>query len=1451
MIHVRRILMPSLTGTLILLCLCGVFSVAPCGAVVSKNLLENPSFDKGVNAHGIPIGWKLYDGRGTGQEVKLVKVDQSGSKAVVVVDGDPNEAVGLMQTVTVKPEVLYEASVETCGVEGACSHGTFLQLRFVPSQKLFQVRLTAVSEKEFEKVSIRGLAPPDTKQAVIYLYTHRRPTPKVLLRNARLVSIGPNSIQPPAPIPPIYTKVKDLHIGTDLVSEGKPRTTIAVPASGVHDLEAKRIQERIRTLTGVGVAIVPDERPQKGNLILLGNRSTNKIISDLYNQYYTLLDLRYPGAGGYVVRTLHNPLGDGNNVIFVGGSDLKGVAAATEIFIAELDSQKWREGSLSVGWLAEIKLGSNIEVPSDIQKVGIWEASKGYRSTGYFGWNTISKQMAMYYMTGERSHAREFIRLAFPTKEAQEELSRTDGERIENKRAPLSGPYHYNAHMMILFWDLIEESPIFSDEERLRVTNAFSQQLNHRKGEGIYGQTNPAVAVGSRHGQWSAISLYCLGRYFQKDYPCPIWQQCVDASVRHFEPLHHHAWVEGESDNLFWYNTGIAPILTYMVLTGDREPIKNGVLKTLLRGQEALISGLKPDWALGTASTGYLHKAAYLMQDGRYILYRQRSGVDVDKFRLGQSFWPEENLEPRMPDDLEGKWNINPLPRPMWCARYSGLSLDESFLFGSFRSSVNASGDFILIDGYNGASRNPYHTFSILELRLDGYTLLKGYRNQVVTHAGGLVEPHIAMDAGLKYHGNLGETATVVCEVPDAAFCKWRRSIVNRKNRYALIVDDLDFRTDSNNMDVVLEWETAKPAKAFSDGHIEFSAPVEVPTRRIVTGAQVWPCDIMKTRVKGNIASMRWDGTVEKGERRLFFSLLGIQPNAKRSTMGCVRISDSAAIISLPSHALAVAHEYQGIKADLAVISREHVYGKGIVAVPIQGQEGTYGENETILIKATSPVDVDWNMETGALCINAREDVVVHVPLKPKAELLQKGARVEVRDGAGGLAVLNLAAGEYAIEGALPSRELMARLTTYLDTLFVRGTERRSNELAVAASMLKSDKKLPPLDIKTIARLGGALGDVITIPLETGDLLCAAQASSIHLLSPEGQSVRIFKTDGAIRKLWWWPEPRLLLAGCVDEKVIAFDLDGKRKWVFTSQMDPAVLATGKTYWFKSAKGHEGIHGLFSGVFIAGKSQAFVGSACTLEIIDENGALVRRMPQFWGKISHFAIVDGPDGSLNLLAARKFNGRNNVAVINNRTLDPSPRGFNTVPQGATFVPGWQSMNRQHLLYEDLDGDGEKEVISDINGTWNRVGIWQADGKALYDANFGPGEGVPARNMRGMDICDLDVDGKKEILVGTSSGLVVTLNHKCQHVWTRRLESAPTSLECLIPKDRTAPQLVVGCEDGRVFSLNSTGEPVGVARVNGTPVFLEKWKNASTNLVVLIATDTGEISACSVSN
>ena len=89
------------------------------------------------------------------------------------------------------------------------------------------------------------------------------------------------------------------------------------------------------------------------------------------------------------------------------------------------------------------------------------------------------------------------------------------------------------------------------------------------------------------------------------------------------------------------------------------------------------------------------------------------------------------------------------MPEPMWRRRDSGVPLERSFRWGSYRSSLGPGGDLVMIKGYNGAGRLPYHTCVLMELRLNGVTLLQGYRNQILASADGMVEPQVPLDGAL------------------------------------------------------------------------------------------------------------------------------------------------------------------------------------------------------------------------------------------------------------------------------------------------------------------------------------------------------------------------------------------------------------------------------------------------------------------------------------------------------------------------------------------------------------------------------------------------------------------------------------------------------------------------------------------------------------------------------
>ncbi|MHB8994811.1 MAG: FG-GAP repeat domain-containing protein [Armatimonadota bacterium] len=1376
----------------------------------------------------------------------------------------------------------------------------------------------------------------------------------------------------PEPVVPVYTKLKDLHLKTPLVSAGKPVITIVAPAP--YQAEGKAIQAAIQKLTDAVVPIIEEAHlPLTGNLICLGNRSTNRTISGLYDRGYTFLDLKYPGPGGYVVRSLHNPFGDGRNVLFVGGSDAAGVKTATEAFAAAVGrGLRAAPGELSLGYLCNIKLSPAYTVPSDLKQVEIWEASRMYGSSGYFGWNMVSKNMALYYMTGDEKYLKEFLRLGFPDKAAIKEIEDYDGERIENKNDPLAGPYHYSAHMMIEMWDLIEESPSFTDEQRLKITNALARQLPHRVVEGVYNATTPRQHVGDRHGDWSAFSLYALGRYFNKDYPSAVWQHCLDASDRYFDTLKRTYWMAGNNDHLFWFTSYYDPMLNYLLFSGRRDADMLANLRRGLESQEILSTGLDTDWGTNASSLSMLGKAAHILGDGRWLWYRERTNLNLECFRLGQSFWADGALPVKQPTDLAGKWLIHWMPEGMWKARNTGLPQNQSFRWGSYRSEIGPGGDYILLDGYNGAGRNPYHTFDILELRLGGATLLKGYHNQVLSSADGMVEPEVAMDGALLHQDVVGQTAAAVAEVPKLPFATWRRSLAQRVGRYAVIADDLTFRTNSDNIKLETSWEMpgatwlpalqamrtrAYTSNATPPGWLSFraieqsntcgpgtaadllsrlgsldmlllKAPgpgawVEMPfeikqpltgevfadllnyedrgivrlsldgqpvgeeidhyspsvaTQRVSLGKHDLTAGTHRLRLEivgkraaakrcyagllgvriqpegtasavpqvvyelrssepldvtpGAVTNMVWRGSATNGQRRTFFHLLGQNAAASDDALACLRLADNAAALAVPEAGIACSGQYGGLQGDLVILTEKSLYGHNLKQAGLTGGAGILPVN---LLSSDQPIDVDWDFQSGTLVILNPQPTAVTVALQSSAISLN-GKAITAKT-ANGLCTLNLAAGRQQITGATPSTAALKPLTAALSAEVQQARAARQTQLAASAGK----PTVSATEMKAIgkASLGGSPVATAIIPSPDGDRLCLATGKTAVIFDAAGKELRRLTTEGDIRVLRWWAAPKLLLVGCADEKVIAFDEAGQKQWEFTSVMDKAVYEAGKQYWFKSA--YPGIYGLYSGAFDGGKNRAFVGSACTLEILDEQGQLVKRLPVFWGPGRQFLMVDAEDGTKNLLVGRWHNDGVAFAKVNSGKMADIGHGYDGVPAGHTFVGGWDCMNRYDNFLTDLEGDGQREVVSAINGTWNRVTVYSETGQPLHNAQFGPGLSEARANLRMMDVGDLNGDGKQEIIVGLAGGLLDVLDARCQKLWAKQLPSPPTVVRLL--KAATGNWLCVGCEDGTVLAVDAKGQITRSGKAGGKPQDLQVLQTPQGETAVM-TTDKGEI-------
>jgi len=609
--------------------------------------------------------------------------------------------------------------------------------------------------------------------------------------------------------------------------------------------------------------------------------------------------------------------------------------------------------------------------------------------------------------------------------------------------------------------------------------------------------------------------------------------------------------------------------------------------------------------------------------------------------------------------------------------------------------------------------------------------------------------------------------------------------------------------------------------------------PDTAASGRSVSPFELRPADLLPVTGRGML-SMDWTGRARRGEHRTFFSLLARSSPDPEKRLACVRLSGNAAALRLPEPGIAVVREYDGVNAELAVIAEDHLHGYNILKADLGG----------VLLSASAPLDMDWDFTQGVLHVDVAKPTVLSLALDNPEALKHNGDSGEVSVRGNGVCVLHLGTGHHLLTGAEPVRSVRARLGERLTVLLAQAEAERSRLSGADAVVPTTQSSGPELRSSATVKLGDSpVVDLLAIPWEEGEILCAAAGKAVHLLTPEGEEICVLTTDGEIRMLHWWREHGLLLVGCVDEKVIAFDLAGQRRWEFVSKMAPEVKPMAKPYWEKTARGHEGIHGLHTGVFLNGTSQCFVGSACTLEIIDENGALLKRQVVFWGPASRFLLVDGPDESVNLLIARSPNGYDRLAVFNSKSglLGGS---FCHVPAGHTSVGGWMAQDRVALVHDDLDADGTREIVSATNGTWNRITVYAEDGTPLHNAQFGPGARIPARNIRGVDVADLEGNGTKEIVVGLSRRLVVALDSKCERIWGKAMPSAPSVITCVPRHGSAGHWTAVGCEDGSLQFLDGRGQCARTAQVTGIPTKLAVLRAADEAALFVVGTDKGEV-------
>ena len=1234
---------------------------------------------------------------------------------------------------------------------------------------------------------------------------------------------------------------RDLCLFTDL-----KKSAIIVPDTPA----GKKYAAMINNALPRPVPVVPAAKYDRAmkldrNLILVGNRDNNTAIDHYYLLHKVLLDCYYPGKGGYTVRTLHNPFGDKHNVVFAGGSDEAGTAAAVKQLVKRI-----RESGGKLPWTQDIKLSPELQVPHSANAVPLWEESRGYGSQGYFGWQSFSRNMMTYYMTGEKRYLDEFIRLAFHAK--PDELFKLDDESHHHLPDPMLEPYHYRWVMTPVLWDLVEESPHLSEADRIRVTAKIYEMLKTRISKHYwFSLANSGrkrwTFLPNRHDSWESICVWATANYIARHYDCYEGRHGLFLSKNALYPVDQYSSLKTGSN--FWFNTFIQPFFVYAAMDRGRNAIGMPVLKHLAGGLTAFADLRAGDWSQHFSSVAFLRLAAHLVQDqGMYQLADLQNTPEVP-FRAGFSFLTTKPYPRNFFEETSGKfftyaadvrgadwWHDAPFPKK------------EIIEWLTWREKPAGSGDFLVLCPYPGnASREPFHNYALRTARIGNDLVLNGYCTQLDLFADGTTPGKEARYGRVTGQDVLKDTVVIRGEVRNYNGYDWKRTILLRKNRFLLFWDEVTPLADYKDMEIVNRFQVHGARKKVGG---EFSitppTPLLLKTKGLYT--KTGAAEILQANPNAPKPYFQeyagFEG-VRKG------TVLQVPFTMKEAAEAWVYLQigshvERRADLRIKLDGKTVVEKFHPI-ASGRVINRlslgKHrlAAGKHRVTVEILNPDPSFPENSIAAIGTLEVTSEAPQKPSNAWCLasssaglreNAGATINFHIYGKGRkpvrfASLIRMGnpdaAKPSVQEMANGMIKLQLPETAWIrpVENGFELLEKDRKTwIPYSGKITLAEKEALPEEnTAPAVQTAEAENQTAPFANPVWEQ--NFTPDHICLAQAVGDGFAFVQKNKLILLKKNGTVERTYTVKAPIGDFCYDATRDVFFIGSRDELLSAVDRKtGKVLWTFTSEMNQILKDSSAFYGMKGAvPGISGVR-IFS---LKGKPVLFAGSTGTVELLDLDGKLLSRNHHgSGGYLSRFVELPGK-GVLGIRHASTPDTHLTTPDLRTKSYGMS-QDANGVHMG-TY--GFGCVSHHLTTVAKLRPDEPERIISTFHGTMTRLGIWNTNGKILRDVCFGSGLGkgggygaIPLgqSSMRDLAVADLDGDGVMEIILAYNRRIITVFDPDLKLQKLIRLQANPCTIAVM------GDNIIAGCFNGDILWFNKDGELLQKAALPGAVSLLK---------------------------
>ena len=1379
---------------------------------------------------------------------KLIFAKQEGGK-IIFENPVPRKASVIMEYQLNQKE----ARAVTFGADAKVRHDVkefqaILRVDFIYNDNTLQqwVNIGLPLSNDFRKSSRTYMPKKPVKTAILYVMFNAAGSAEVT--NVFLKEQKTNPVPAPYPYatgaePEKLGKLKefrrDLCLTTDLT-----RSAVIVPDTAA----GKRWAEAIRKAVRTDIPVVPAAQYDRAmkldrNLIVVGNRDNNTVIDHFYLMHKVLLDCYYPGKGGYTVRTLHNPFGDKHNVVFAGGSDDAGTDAAVRQLVKRI-----RESKGLLPWTQDIQLAPELKAPLSANAVPLWEESRGYGSRGYFGWQSFSKNMMVYYMTGEKRYLDEFIRLAFHAK--PDELFKIDDESHHHLPDPMLEPYHYRWVMTPVLWDLVEESPHLSEADRLRVTAKLYEMLKYRISKQYwYSIANHRTRwdyLPNRHLSWEAVTVWATANYIARHYDCYEGKQGLFLSGNMLYPVDDFASLK--TGSCFWYNTYIQPFFVYAAMAKGRNAIGLPALRHLASGLTAFADLRPGDWSQLYSSIAFLRLAGHLVQDqGMYHLAELQNIPEVP-FRAGFSFLTANPYSRNFFAETSGKFFTYAADvRGAHWFEDSPFPKEEVVEWLTWREKPADHGDLLVLCPYPGnASREPFHNYALHTLRLGNDLLLSGFRTQLELFANGTTPGKEARYGRITGKDIVGKDTIIIRgEVRNYNGFDWKRTILLRQNRFLLLLDEVVPLAAYKDSEIKNRLQLCGSVRKSGD---DFTVVSPTPVRQ--------DKDRLYTKVNaGKI--IEYNPSAPKPYRSDYAGFEGVKPGMTLQIPFVMpETADAGVFLQIGSHVerradlrikldgRTVVEKYHPITSDRAInrvsLGKHHLSaGKHCVTVEIVSVDPGFPDTTIAAIgdleisrDFSIPAPSIWTVASSSRDRSELDGGTVNFHTYSSGDQPMRSATL-IRRGKpdqNGSSAQDMGVGWTKLQ--LPET---AWLRTSKDGFELLEKDRKT--------LIPASGKITVLTAEAFPqglRAGDAAKAVeTTVPYcnpvweqclspspiclasPVGDGLAFVQNNKLILLKKGGVVERIYTVKAPIGDFCYYAPRDMFLVGSKDELLNAIDRkSGKVLWTFTSEMNDVLKASSAFYGMKcSVPGVSGVR-----VFeLNNKPVIFAGSTGTLELVDLDGKLLSR--NFHGSGGYLDIFTELPGK-GVIGVRHASTPETYLT----TPDLKTRNFgmtldsNGVHMGSY---GFGCVSHNNTTTAKLHKDGPWKIISTFHGTMTRLGIWDANGKLERDVSFGAGMGkgggygaisLGKSSMQDLCVEDLDGDGVKEIILAYNRRIITVFDPELKLIRLIRLEENPCTVTAV------NGLIVVGCFNGDLLWFTGDGKPVKKAKLPGAVSFLQ---------------------------